>query len=481
MSKLGGFFARKSGLYDRIDETSDTAEQTAGKIIPHDPLELDEELFSTLGAQIGGEHEQLRNLLIDASAKIGELDHIRDVVNRLVGPVGKTLEAFEAERAEKLSLQTVLNTTRTAYGKLRNEAAETEKRATSAEQQCRSLRDELSTTQTALRTAEATKAEISIDIAARRAQIADLESKLTHESSEARILREENRRLDERLAATDKRIIALDAELNATRQKLLMAEDEKQAQQAAFEKASSEAARVARKLTETETTLNAVQNRLRSLEANLVEVSSERTRLAGALDEANERHEHEVSTHRMRFDTLQARATATERLLVEAREHLVARAEEMRGQDQRNTNLTREREALHMRVQELEAERFAREAEFQDVQQVRNALMERGATLTRAFNTKETALARSEETIAALNERVATLEATLASEKQKTEQTVEELNTALRREKMQRAVVEGALEVGRKDLTRLMREITALKREEPTLEEPTPLAAANAA
>ena len=42
-------------------------------------------------------------------------DAIKTAVDRLVDPVSKTLRAIEAEKAEKMSLQTVLNTTRTAY------------------------------------------------------------------------------------------------------------------------------------------------------------------------------------------------------------------------------------------------------------------------------------------------------------------------------------------------------------------------------
>ena len=124
MSKFGGFFARKAGLYDRADEPAPQTAATADN-----PLELDEELFSALGAQMGSENEQLRTLLLDANAKIGELDTIKLAVGKLVDPVSKALQVIESERSEKLGLQTVLNNTRTAYGKLRNEVAELEKKA----------------------------------------------------------------------------------------------------------------------------------------------------------------------------------------------------------------------------------------------------------------------------------------------------------------------------------------------------------------
>jgi crescentin len=476
MSKFGGFFARKAGLYDK------PAEPMPSNTAPTDnPLEIDEELFSALGAQLGGENESLRNLLLDANAKIGELDTIKNAVGKLVDPVSKALRAFEAEKSEKISLQTVLNNTRTAYGKLRNEVAELEKKAAFSEKECQALRQELTTTQNLLRTLEATKAEIAIDIAARRAQIVDLEARLAQEAGEGKALREENRRLDERLSGSDKRVMALESELNAARQRLLMIEDEKRAQQISLDKISAEAARASRKLAETEASLTATQGRLRHVEGNFAELSTERTRLASALDEAKERHEHELTTQRMRFDALHARAAASEKLLGEAREHLLARADEIRTYDRRAGELALERDALQTRIADLETERIQRESEFKEVDQARATFMERTAALARAYTAKEAALTRAEDTIAALNEQVAALESARAVERQAVEQRIEELSVSLRRERMQCSVVEGALETARKDFARLMREAMALQRAQAAPDDPAGLRPANAA
>jgi chromosome segregation ATPase len=295
MSKLGGFFARKAGLYDRADETAqrtEVAPPPAAGPMEAEPaagsaLELDEDLLNALGAQIGGENELLRNLLLDANAKADELDAVKAAVARLVEPVSKALRAFETERSEKAGLQTVLNNTRTAYGKLRNEVADIEKRAASAEKDSEDLRRNLAAAQDAVRTAEAAKAQAIVEAAARKAQVADLESRLAQETGETKLLREENRRQSERLAAADKRIVAVEADLTAARQRLLMIEDEKRAQQAALDKASTEAARVSRKLAEMEAAFIAAQGRLRHAETNYAEANGESARLRTALDEAN--------------------------------------------------------------------------------------------------------------------------------------------------------------------------------------------------
>ena len=57
MSKFGGFFARKGALYDQTATSSATPSPDTAD----NPLELDEDLFTALGAQVGGENEQLRN------------------------------------------------------------------------------------------------------------------------------------------------------------------------------------------------------------------------------------------------------------------------------------------------------------------------------------------------------------------------------------------------------------------------------------
>jgi chromosome segregation ATPase len=289
------------------------------------------------------------------------------------------------------------------------------------------LRQDLANTQSLLRMAEATRAEIAVDIAARRAQIVDLEVQLAQEIGEAKTLRDENISLDEWLTAADKDIIALESDLNSARQRLLVAEDEKRAQQGPLDKASGEAARLSRKLAEMEASLNASQSRLRQVEANFAELNTERARLARALEEANERHEHERANQRTRFEALQARASATERLLGEPRGHLLARAEEFRDCDRRMRGLTLERDTLRTRLADVDADRIHRDSTIEELTQQRATVLERTSVLTSAFTAKEAALEHAEDTIGALNERVATLEQALAAGKQTAADSNEEL------------------------------------------------------
>ncbi len=243
-------------------------------------------------------------------------------------------------------------------------------------------------------------------------------------------MREENRRNNERQVGLDKKIVQLETELNDARQRLVMAEDEKRSLQSSLDKSVADAARLARRLAEAESGLTATQGRLRNVEANFAELNTERARLAATLDEINERHANALTTQQMRYDALQARAAATDRLLIEARDHLTARADEIRAFDRRMHETTQERDLLANKLSAMEADRIRRDSELREAVQARDTLLEKSSALAKAYNGKENALTRSEETTQALHERVAFLEAQLADARQGNEQ---QLPTSMRR------------------------------------------------
>lgn len=470
MSKFGGLLARTPAANKPVHAAeTDT------------PLDIDEELFASLGAQVGGENEALRNLLLNASTKLSELDIIKDAVGKLVDPVNKALRDFESEKSEKAGLQTMLANSRAAYSKLKADTAELERKAAGFEKDCANLRQELMAAQHQARILETAKSELSVEIAARQAEVAELEADLQQESAQAKTAREEAHRLDQRLTTADKRIVALETDVNNTRHRLVLSEDERHNLQTSLDKSVAEAARLSRRLAEAENTVNALQGRLRHTEGSLAEANTERARLATMLDELKERHAAEITTQQLRFDAMQSRAVSADKLLTEAREQLAQRSEEIRQYDRRYGELTQAYETLSGRLTETEAERQQRDADVSELERTRTTLIERSSALAKAFTGKETALARAEETIQSQAERIAYLEAQTQARNQDIEQQIEELGAALRREKLERSVVEGALETARKDFARLMREVLSLQRQRGA-EEPAPnMRSANAA
>src|SRR3954467_8696067 len=148
MTKLVTFLGRKT---TNMATTATVTEKPAPAPMPQpltataaaekSDIELDQDLFFPAATQLGHENETVRNLLIDAEHKIGELEIIKNSIGKLVDPVSKTLRAYEETKNEKLSLQNVLNTTRIAQNKLRENLANAEKKARSLEAETLRLRD----------------------------------------------------------------------------------------------------------------------------------------------------------------------------------------------------------------------------------------------------------------------------------------------------------------------------------------------------
>ena len=144
MTKLVTFLGRKTAS---VTEKPAPAPLTAAAAAEKTDIELDQDLFFPAATQLGHENETVRNLLIDAEHKIGELELIKNSIGKLVDPVSKTLRAYEETKSEKLSLQNVLNTTRIAQNKLREELTNAEKKARSLEAESLRLRDILASAQ----------------------------------------------------------------------------------------------------------------------------------------------------------------------------------------------------------------------------------------------------------------------------------------------------------------------------------------------
>lgn len=465
MSKLTEIFGRKGELgVERLPEPGlgSAMEPAVKKTLP-DPAHYEFESFTEMGSRMGEENEALRSLLIDTERKISELDELKSAFGKIVVPFNKALRSLEEEKAQSLGLKNMLEESRGAYETLRREYYEVEKRASGFEVESERLREELELSRESARSLESNRTELTNEIAAKLAQIAELERQLAQESAQRRALSESKRSFGEQIDAAEKRISELEAELAADREKLALLEDEKRSLQLSLDQTLNESARLTRRLTESENTLTATRAQLGKVEASFAEAYAERSRLSAALDELREQNQSERNSTNMRLDALQSRAATAEKLLADARQNLIARTEEVRAFDRKAVEATIARNNSDKKLAQLEASHEARERQIKDLEQSRAALVERNNALSKTLKTRETALARAEEKVQGLSERTAHLEADIQVNRTNIEKRVEELNTLLQRERMERSVVEGALEAARKDNSRLQSEVAALR------------------
>ena len=489
MAKLSDIFGRKTG------------EETSEKIIPLAPIAMKgvegpaiAPADSTVDmpvdiGSIGRDNELLRNLLSDTGRKIGELEELKHSFERLVSPVNGALRALEQEKSLALNLSAQLDEQRRAFDALRDQFYAVEKKANQLEAELEKLQNELELARESGRATESERLQLAEGNKARDVQIADLMRRLEQETAQSHSASESRSALQGQVDRAEKRIVELEGELAAAREHTALLEGERQSVQQALDQALAETARLTRRMSESENTLSATRAQLARIEANYAEASSDRGRLAVALDEAKEQHQSERNTLTMRLDGMQSRAATAERLLAETRQALIARTEEARSFDRKAVEASIARTAAERRLQQLESAQEGRERQIRDLETTRNTLTDNNGALSKTLRAREMALSRAEEKVAELTARTAQLEADLRVSRSAVDKRIEDLRTSLERERLDRAVADGALEGARKDNDRLHAELARLrtslgrgpaeeaaKPEEP-VEEAPPLAA----
>ena len=117
--------------------------------------------------------------------------------------------------------------------------------------------------------------------------------------------------------------------------------------------------------------------------------------------------------------------------------------------------------ATEKKLEQLLASLQGQERQLRDLDGSRATLVERSSALSKTVKSRETALARAEERIQSLSDQIKILETDAEASRSKTEKRIEELSSALQREKMERAVADGALDATRKNYAELQRELAA--------------------
>lgn len=408
-----------------------------------------------VASSIGEETEGLRLLMRDVERKIGELDSLKDAFSKTSEPFAKTLRMLEQEKMLNVGLQSALGELRTGHDRLRADHHALEKKAAASEAEGLALREELERSQQTARAIETSRLETADELAGKRTQIANLERQLAHETAERQRLADDNRAVSQEIADAEKRILQLESELAAAREKTVLLEDELKSLQKSLDGTITESARLSRRLSESDNELAAARVQIGKMASAVAEAEAERNRLATALDEANGRHQSETQSLNIRIGSLQSRAISAEKLLAEVRQTLTARTEEARNLDRKAVEVTIALNAAEKKIRQLESTGEAQERQIRDLEQARTAMSERNNALSRNLRDRDTALARSEETIRALTARVGKFEADQQVNQATYEKRVEELNAALHHERMERSVVEGALEAARRDRARL--------------------------
>jgi crescentin len=398
--------------------------------------------LAKIGLKVGSDNEALRNLLIEIGRGIGGLDDLKESFAKLTDPLDQALRALERETSDNVSLRVTLHELRTSHEALRSEFKELGKRLSAKETESEGVNRARILVQQSFEALQMRETKLASDLESTRAKVSELESHLARETDSVSMLTEHKRSLTDRVAAANKKIIEMETAIASIEGKLVLVSDENRLLQASVKQVVAENSSLSRRLAESAASLQKARLEIKQTKSALDLAEAEYAKLTAVADEAEDKYQVATRTVNVRLEAASSRTIAAEKLLAELRQNLLARAEEVSALQSELAEVTIARDSNDKMIESLKNDLQAKERQLQDNEQLRLKQVERCDDLEKVGKVTAAELARTQS----LAQRVAQLEAETEASRDKSEKRIEEFRSQLERERLERAVAEGALQ-----------------------------------
>jgi crescentin len=211
----------------------------------------------------------------------------------------------------------------------------------------------------------------------------------------------------ERMVAADKRVAELEEELGAAREELAIRENENHSLQTSLGLIVSEHLRLFHLLTENDLAVGKARYQVQQKRTALTVAQAKYNALAAQVSGASEKRPIKTNMANTHLEAMSSRAVAEVTFLLS----LLACAEANRADKQKVEDVTPIRNPSGETLEVLQNTIHVKDRQIQGLEQSCRTLIEGASTLLRTSETRDTALARVENTINSLVERVTRLEA----------------------------------------------------------------------
>ena len=380
--------------------------------------------------------EEAATLRQDLAAVFGHVDIILKDLERTKAALAQRTAALAAERDASHDMKARHRQLFSDHDQLRDEnvtlLGERQKHLESS-----------SETETQLHTLHETLAEKSKHLADLTRRSEGERERLAQVEIDVRGAREEMQRADDL-------IFSLQSDFSAARDHATLVEEDNKTLQANLSDARQQIARHARRENETQVILTANKQRIDDLELMIGSERSEHVKTRGLFQGESTSRRAEVSSLQVRLDAMSTRAEANDRLLGETRSQLHTKIEELRKAERRIQELQTASGPLDTRVAGLEQDNRALKQQVAELEAMQLTLTGHTDVLVKSIRAKDKDAVNHKQKIEALTDRYHVEMNRNEEERERLQQTIARLGEQLEKEKLDRAMAEGALDVARK-------------------------------
>ena len=419
-----------------------------------------------LGA-IGMEDELVRARISHMAERLDDVASLKNDFAQLLEPIAAFAAELPQLKAKLLETESMLSREREGHGSLAQQIRGLKGENLKLQDQLGGLSAHNNELRERSKEQEAALAAIRRDLREKEAHAAELERQIRGETERAHALVEENAALRKEAQANDLVVARHERELADARQAIEMFEHETRTLRAATGEQANRLAMIGSAHDERESELSAARQHLGELETKLKAEQSLRHRLEALGESERATARNNIANLEMKVQGLTSRLGVTEKLLNSTRDQLREKTEELKSAERTVREALISKNNIERRFETLQAEVAQVTAVAENAQRARTEFADRCESVTKALEAKEAAITRAEQRTQVLLDRIDQLASDFGGERQAFESKIAALEEELQREKSERAIAQGALEMARRSRVEIHREFLRIKKMRP--------------
>ena len=416
-----------------------------------------------LGA-IGMEDELIRSRISHMVERLEDVASLKNDFATLLEPLAAFAAEYPQLRAKLLEAEALLTREREGHASFAQQVRSLKGENLKLQDQFAALKAHNQELSEQTKEQEAALASVRRDLREKEVLAGDLERQVRGEAERASALLDENAALRKEAQANDAVLARHERELADARQAIEMLEHDNRTLRAASTEQTNRLAALSTAHDDRENELEAARQQIGDLETKLKAEQSLRHRLEALGESERSTARTNVANLEMKVQGLTSRLGVTEKLLNSTRDQLREKTEELKSAERTVREALITKNNLERRLEGLQSETTQIAAAAETTQRARAELADRCEALTKTLEAKESSTARLEQRSQMLLDRIDQLTSDFAGERQAFEARIAALSEELQREKSERAIAQGALEMARRSRVEIHREFLKIKK-----------------
>jgi crescentin len=417
----------------------------------------------TLGA-IGMEDELIRSRISHMVERLEDVATLKSDFAALLEPIAAFGAEYPQLRAKLLETEAMLAREREGHASLGQQIRTIRSENVKLQDQLSALNAHNQELSARTKEQEAALMAVRRDLREKEVLAADLERQVKGEAERANALVDENAALRKEAQASDAVLARYERELADARQSIEMLDHDNRTLRTASNEQATRLAALDSAHTDREHELEAARQQVADLETKLKAEQTLRHRLEAVGESERATARNNIANLEMKVQGLTSRLGVTEKLLNSTRDQLREKTEELKTAERTVREAIIGKSNLERRLEALQAEVSQTAAAAEAAQRARAELADRAEELAKGLEARETSISRLEHRGQMLLDRIDQLTADFGAERQGFEARIATLSEELQREKSERAIAQGALEMARRSRVEIHREFLKIKK-----------------